>query len=195
MKIRSRQLLFLLPVWALLFSSACRQGMYDEPKFLPLQENGMYPDRQASRPLPPGTVAQGSGAESAGFLTGRNRSVLVDKVPLPITRALLERGHERFNIFCAPCHDQLGYGNGMIAMRGFRNPPSYHLPRLVNAPDGYLFEVATQGYGTMYAYADRVAPEDRWAIVAYIRALELSQHATAADAPPAERAKLEQMKP
>lgn len=170
----------------LLLTAACRQGMYDQPKFLPLQENGMYPDRNSSRPLPPGTLAQETSLTSSALVSARVSGNLIQTIPIPVTKDLLERGRERFNIFCSPCHDRLGYGTGMVVRRGFRNPPSYHIERLVNAPDGYFFEVITQGYGTMYRYADRVAPPDRWAITAYIRVLQLSQRAPWADVPPQE---------
>ncbi|HEX7368702.1 MAG TPA: cytochrome c, partial [Rhodanobacteraceae bacterium] len=101
--------------------------------------------------------------------------------PLPITPALLARGQQRFNIYCAPCHSRVGDGDGMIAERGFPHPPSYHTPALRNAPDSHFYKVITDGYGVMYSYADRVSPRDRWAIVAYIRALQLSQHAPRGD--------------
>lgn len=174
----------------LFLTAACRQGMYDQPKFLPLQENGMYTDRNSSRPLTPGTLAQETALTSSALASSRVKGNLIQTLPIPVTKALLERGRERFNIFCSPCHDRLGYGTGMVVRRGFRNPPSYHIERLVNAPDGYFFEVITQGYGTMYQYADRVAPADRWAIAAYIRVLQLSQRAPKADVPPQELAKL-----
>ena len=111
--------------------------------------------------------------------------------PLPVTAATLARGQERFGIFCAPCHGPLGDGDGLVARRGFPNPPSYHSDRLRNAPDSHLFAVITHGYGAMYPYANRVPPADRWAIVAYIRALQRSQHASLADVPAGERERLE----
>jgi mono/diheme cytochrome c family protein len=101
-----------------------------------------------------------------------------DKLPVPITQTLLARGRERYNIYCSPCHDFTGNGNGMIVQRGFLAPPSYHSDRLRNAPDGHFFNVITNGYGAMYSYGDRVAVPDRWAIIAYIRALQLSQNAS-----------------
>ncbi len=116
---------------------------------------------------------------------------LITEFPIPITRAVLERGQERFNIYCSVCHGRTGEGNGMIVQRGFPPPPSYHIDRLRKAPVGHLFDVMTRGYGVMYSYASRVEPSDRWAIAAYIRALQLSRHATLDDVPADERAKLE----
>jgi mono/diheme cytochrome c family protein len=110
---------------------------------------------------------------------------------MPITRAVLDRGRERYDIFCAVCHGRTGEGNGMIVQRGFPSPPSYHITRLRNAPPGYLYYVITNGYGVMYSYASRVQPADRWAIVAYIRALQLSRDGTLNDVPPDERAKVQ----
>jgi len=115
---------------------------------------------------------------------------LVDNFPSPITREILLRGQERYNIFCSPCHDRVGNGQGMIVQRGFRRPPSFHIDRLREAPVGYFFDVITNGFGAMYDYGDRVPPPDRWAIIAYIRALQLSQHATLADVPLEERQQL-----
>lgn len=180
---------------ALLALMGCRQGMFDQGRTKPLRESGLFPDHNSSRPLPAGTVAQSEGELPAELARSRVNGQLVATLPLKVTRELLGRGQERFNIYCSPCHDRLGHGTGMIVRRGFRTPPSYHIERLVNAPDGYFFEVITQGYGTMYSYADRVAPRDRWAITAYIRALQVSQHAGRQDVPPAEWEKLEKQKP
>ncbi|MDW8167442.1 MAG: cytochrome c [Acidobacteriota bacterium] len=122
--------------------------------------------------------------------TGKVRGQLAETFPFPITRSILERGRERYDIFCAPCHGRDGYGEGMIVQRGFRQPSSFHTDRLRQAPVGYFFDVITNGFGTMYSYASRIPPEDRWAIVAYIRALQLSQNARLQDVPPAERRRL-----
>ena len=115
-------------------------------------------------------------------------------MPMPVTREMLDRGRERFDIFCAVCHGQTGEGNGMIVQRGFPPPPSYHIDRLRQAPVGHFYDVITHGYGIMYSYANRVSVEDRWAIAAYIRALQLSHNARADQLPPGERAKLEAAK-
>ena len=121
----------------------------------------------------------------------RGAGALMDKYPFPITQEVLLRGQERYEIYCAPCHGRTGYGDGMVVRRGFSQPPSYHQERLREAPAGHYFDVITNGFGAMYQYADRIRPEDRWAIVAYIRALQLSQDASINDVPAAEREQLE----
>ena len=145
----------------------------------------------ASRPLVSHTVARGELQEDEAFYTGKIGTNLVTTLPVPATRELLERGRERFEIYCSVCHGRTGEGNGMIVQRGFPVPPSYHIDRLREAPVGHFFDVMTQGYGIMYSYAERVKPQDRWAIAAYIRALQLSHNTKLAELPPAERAKLE----
>ena len=144
----------------------------------------------ASRPLVPNTVARGHLNADEAFYTGKIGTNLVETFPFPITRQVLERGRERFDIYCSPCHGRTGEGNGMIVQRGFPAPPSYHIDRLRKAPVGHFFDVITQGYGVMYSYAQRVEPDDRWAIAAYVRALQLSRNATLANVPPQDRAKL-----
>lgn len=145
----------------------------------------------ASRPLVAHTVARGHLDEDEAFYTGKIGTNLVTTFPIPITREVLERGRERFEIYCSVCHGRTGEGNGMIMQRGFPAPPSYHIDRLRQAPVGHFFDVITQGYGIMYSYAERVEPADRWAIAAYIRALQLSHNMKLAELPPAERAQLE----
>ncbi len=160
--------------------SGCEKGlheMYDQAKYKPLTPTLLFDDGNSSRPQVPGTLPYSSGA-LAGASSGR--AARLDVNPLPISEALLERGRERFNIYCAPCHSRAGDGDGMIARRGFPAPPSYHIARLRDAPDSHFYAVISEGYGAMYPYADRIAPADRWAIVAYIRALQLSQNAPAA---------------
>jgi hypothetical protein len=131
-----------------------------------------------------GTVARGELRADTYFYTGKIGSTDGDYMPFPVTREVLERGRQRYNIYCSPCHSPLGDGNGFIPSRGFsRRPPSYHIPRLEKAPLGYFFDVMTNGYGIMLDYSSQVSPRDRWAIVAYIRALQLSQNATRADVP------------
>ncbi len=140
----------------------------------------------------PGTVAHGHLRTDTLLYTGRINGVVADEFPFPITAADLERGRERFNVYCTPCHDYTGSGRGMVVQRGFQHPapPSYHIDRLMKAPVGHFFEVMTNGYGAMYSYAARVSVEDRWRIAAYIRALQLSQHATLDDVPAPERGAL-----
>lgn len=165
--------------------------MADQPRYQPLQRSTFFDDERSARPLVPDTVARGHLDADAAFYTGKSGNTPVDKLPLPLTQALLDRGRERFNIFCSPCHDRTGSGNGMVVRRGFRPPPSYHIDRLRQAPVGHFFDVITHGFGAMPDYAAQVPPKDRWAIAAYIRGLQLSQDATLADVPPEERQRLQ----
>lgn len=181
----------VLPVLIVLSAVGCRRDMYNQPRGDALDESDFFADGAASRPIPPHTVARGFLRDDDALYRGMIETKLVTEFPFPITRAVIERGRERFNIYCAVCHGQTGQGNGMIVQRGFPPPPSYHIDRLRNAPVGHFYDVITRGYGVMYSYASRVAPTDRWAIVAYIRALQLSYHATTNDVPPDELAKLE----
>ena len=165
------------------------RNMYDQPRYNPMRESRLFHDGTSARPPVPGTLAATTGAladTSAGRLGSeieleRAKADAAKDNPYPVTMALLRRGQERFNVYCAPCHSPVGDGDGMVARRGFPHPPSYHIDRLRQAPDRYFYDVMTQGHGIMRPYADRVAPEDRWAIVAYIRALQLSQYARAED--------------
>ncbi|MEW5979150.1 MAG: cytochrome c [Acidobacteriota bacterium] len=170
--------------------SACRQDMHDQPKLEALESSSFFPDGRASRPLVPGTVARGQLRNDPQLYTGKVNNEFVDSFPFPVTKEVLERGRERFNIFCTPCHDYTGNGEGMVVRRGFKQPPSFHIDRLRKAAAGYLFDVITNGFGAMQDYAAQVKVEDRWAIVAYIRALQLSQNASAADTPPEELERL-----
>jgi len=174
----------------LLALAGCRPDMFNQPRANPLRESDFFPDGAASRPIPPNTVARGFLNEDDARYRGMIGTNLVTEIPIPVTRALLERGRERFEIYCAVCHGRTGEGNGMIAQRGFPAPPSYHIDRLRDAPIGHFYNVITRGYGVMYSYAARVEPNDRWAIAAYIRALQLSRHATLAEIPADQRARL-----
>ncbi len=165
--------------------------MADQPSYRPLQKSSFFGDERSVRPLIPGTVAQGQLKADEGFYTGKSGGEPITALPVPLTKELLVRGRERFNIFCSPCHDRTGGGNGMIAQRGYRHPPSYHIDRLRQAPIGHFFDVITNGFGAMSDYAAQVPPADRWAIAAYIRALQLSQNASLADVPPEARPQLE----
>jgi len=167
--------------------SGCRQDMHDQPKYIPLRQSDFFHDGRSERPLVPGTVPHGSLDHDASFYSGMVGDKLVDTMPLPVTRKLLERGQQRFEIYCAPCHSVLGDGDGMIARRGYLRPPSFHDPRLRNAPLGHFYRVMTYGSGAMPDYAQQVPPADRWAIAAYIRALQLSQSAPVSDVPANER--------
>jgi len=169
---------------AALFAAAalgCRQDMFDQPKVRPLQASTFFADGRASRPVPEDTVARDDRRGDELLTTGRMGGVVADAFPFTITKEILDRGEERFEIFCSPCHGRTGYGDGMIVQRGFKAPPSFHTDRLRQAPAGHFFDVMTNGFGVMYDYRSRVSAEDRWAIAAYIRALQLSQHASAAD--------------
>ena len=169
--------------------------MYDQPKYKTLGESGFYADRRASRPLPEGTVARGWLRSDARLSEGKDGRVLVTTLPMPLTRELLLRGRERFNIFCAPCHDRAGGGRGMVVRRGYQPPPSLHIERLRDAPVGHFFDVMTNGLGAMPDYASQIPVEDRWAIAAYVKALQLSQYAPASDVPPEKRAGLAESAP
>jgi mono/diheme cytochrome c family protein len=164
--------------------------MQDTPKAKTFRPSRFFDDRLTARPLVSGTVPAGGLADDELLYSGTVNGRLATVFPFPVTRQVIERGQERFNIFCSPCHGRLGDGGGMIVQRGFRRPPSYHIDRLRKAPVGHFYDVITHGLGSMYDYADRVAPRDRWAIVAYIRALQLSQDATLADVPPRQRPQL-----
>jgi mono/diheme cytochrome c family protein len=157
--------------------TACRQDMHNQPRYKPLGYTTFFDDERSSRPAIDDTVARGQLNLDPARYTGKENGKDVDFFPIQITAADLARGQQRFNIFCSPCHGRLGDGHGMIVSRGLRQPPSYHDARLMNAPVGHFFDVMTNGYGAMYSYASRVPTDDRWRIVAYIRALQLSQNA------------------
>jgi len=184
--LRSLVLCFLIFV----FVTGCRQKMGDQPRYDPLEPSNFFEDGQSARPLVPGTVPRGYLREDTRFYMGKSGQSIARAFPFPVTSDVLNRGQERFNIYCSPCHDRVGTGDGMIVRRGYTRPPSFHIDRLRNAPVGHFFDVITNGFGAMPAYATLVPPYDRWAIIAYIRALQLSQHATLADIPEEERDKL-----
>lgn len=197
----------------------CRSDMQDQPRYRPFAESRFFPDGRSARPLPEGTVARGRLRTDRVLYTGKKQLPVVAKstvstarptsqpekpaataasfdpsfvteFPFPITRPIMERGKQRFETFCTPCHGYLGNGRGMIVQRGLQPPPSYHTERLRDAPVGHFFDVITNGYGAMYSYASRVRTADRWAIIAYIRALQMSQGAAPTDAPPQELSRL-----
>jgi cytochrome c len=170
--------------------TACRRDMFNQPKSNPLRESDLFPDGSASRPIPAHTIARTDWENDEAFYTGMIGTNLVTTFPMPVTPTILERGQQRFEISCVPCHGETGAGNGIVVQRGFPAPPSYHIERLRTAPVGHFFDVMTRGYGVMFSQAERVTPEDRWAIAAYIRALQLSENAKLADVPTNEIAKL-----
>ncbi|HEX3449733.1 MAG TPA: cytochrome c [Isosphaeraceae bacterium] len=178
----------------------CRSEMYDQPRFEPYEATEFFDDGTSARPLVAGTVPrrdpreQGKSSDEL-FTTGKKAGQLADSLPFPVDSALLDRGQDRYRIFCTPCHGELGDGRGMIVQRGFNPPPSYHSEELRKKPVGHYFDVMTRGFGTMYSYASRISARDRWAIAAYIRALQLSQHATAGDLSPEDRGQLQGVGP
>jgi hypothetical protein len=172
-------------------TSACRQDMHDQPKYIPLRPSELFADGRSARPIPPGTVARGHLDDDTAFYAGKKPDgTFIEAFPLPVTKRLLLRGQQRYNIFCSPCHDRTGSGLGMIVRRGFRRPPSYHIDRLRQVPNGYLFDVITNGFGAMPDFSAEIQPLDRWAIVAYQRGLQLAQSATIDDVPAEVRAQL-----
>jgi mono/diheme cytochrome c family protein len=199
----SRAAWFLVP-FSLLLLSACQQKMASQPSYRPFEPSPFFKDGMSSRPQVPGTVARGHLRTDSHLFAGKRKptreeilaatvlaagnpavlnilgsaleQVTVDTFPFPITAAIMERGRQRYTIYCALCHDAAGTGRGKIVERGYTAPPSYHIRRLREAPVGHFFEVITKGYGSMPDYAAQVPPRDRWAIIAYIRALQLSQH-------------------
>jgi len=157
--------------------------MQDQPKYIPLRASEFFADGRSARPIPEGTVARGELRADKVFYTGKKGDQFVDRLPFPVTREVLDRGQQRFNIYCSPCHGRLGNGLGMIVRRGLKRPPSYHIDRLRQAPVGYFFDVITNGFGAMQDYSAQVAPRDRWAIASYIRVLQYSQMASIHDVP------------
>jgi cytochrome c5 len=185
------QTLLSVLVLALLVSlTACRQKMANQPKYDPLEPSDFFADGMSARPRIPGTVARGELPLEGFLVTGKINNADGDGFPFPVTMAVMNRGQERFNIYCSPCHGRGGDGNGMIPSRGLRRPPSFHTEALRTAKTGHFFDVMTNGFGAMPPYNVQVPVNDRWAIIAYIRALQLSQNGTVNDLPPAQRAQL-----
>ena len=191
----STAVLFAAVLALLAFCSACRLDMQVQPRVNPLAKSDFFPDQRSARPPVEGTVARGQLHEDAYFYTGKIGNTPGDYMPFPVTREVLDRGRERYNIFCAPCHSRVGDGNGFVPSRGFpKQPPSFHIARLQKAPLGYLYDVITEGFGIMPDYASQIPPQDRWDIVAYVRALQLSQNATMAEVPPGQKIPSEPLK-
>jgi hypothetical protein len=157
--------------------------MHNQPKYRPLRATTFFADGSSARPLVEGTVARGTLNDDTAFYTGKVGNTPVAELPIALDAHVLDRGQERFGIFCTPCHDATGSGRGMVVQRGYRQPPSFHDERLRTAPAGYFFDVMTNGFGVMPDYRAQISAQDRWAIVAYIRALQLSQRATTAEVP------------
>jgi mono/diheme cytochrome c family protein len=176
---------------ALMFAAGCRQDMHDTPRYEAYEASSTFPDNRASRNPPAGTVARGWLREDEALYTGKVNGQPVDEFPFAIGRAELERGQQRFNIYCTPCHGRLGDGQGMVVQRGLRQAASYHQDRLRQEKNGYFFDVITNGFGAMQGYAEQIPVRDRWLIVAYVRALQLSQHAAVDDVPSDRRGDLD----
>jgi mono/diheme cytochrome c family protein len=170
---------------------ACRQDMHDNPRYEPLEESTFFADGRSERPLVANTVARGQLREDEHLYTGKVNGQLATDFPMPVNADLMLRGQDRFNVFCAPCHGRTGKGDGMVVRRGYRAPTSFHDPRLRQAPPGYIFDVITNGFGAMPDYASQIPVNDRWAVAAYIRALQLSQNATVNDVPADRRGDLD----
>lgn len=171
--------------------AGCRQDMHDQPKYKAQARSDFFLDQRAGRPLVEGTVPRGFLRADTLLYTGKVDGKPADTFPFAVTAAMMARGQERFDIFCAPCHGRTGSGDGLVVRRGYRRPPSFHDERLRMIAAGHFFDVATTGFGAMPDYAQQIPVEDRWAIAAYVRALQRSHRGTLADVPAAERTKLE----
>jgi len=175
-------LTFFAVIVILLFSG-CRQDMYNESRYKTYAPSSFFDDGSSARPSVEGAVSHGEYYDDPLMTTGYVNGKLSNQFPFPMTKEILTRGQERYNIFCAVCHDQVGTGRGMVVQRGFPQPPSFHIDRLKMAPNGYYFDVMTNGMGKMYSYSARIPVKDRWAIVAYVRALQRSQNSRLSDVP------------
>lgn len=170
--------------------AACRNDMHNEPRYKPLAGTDFFSDHRSARPQVEGTVARGYLRIDDARYTGKVDGQDVDQFPFPITKADMLRGQERFNIYCTPCHGRIGDGNGMVVLRGYRQAASYYTDKLMKSPIGHYFDVITNGFGAMPSYASRVEPDDRWRIIAYIRALQFSESAKLSDVPADQRQNL-----
>ena len=187
------RLLFLfVAIAALTLLNGCRppQKMADQPKYDPYMASNFFPDGQSARPAIAGTVARGHLHEDNFLNSGKLNGVVAEGYPFPITEEVVMRGRQRFDIYCSECHGRLGSGDGMIVRRGYRRPPSFHTRLLRSQPSGHFFDVMTNGFGAMPQYGTMIPVNDRWAITAYIRALQMSQNATLADVPADQRGSL-----
>lgn len=176
---------------ALLLGVGCRRDMQDQPKYKPLGENRFFADGRDARPIPYGVIATDELNGNDVLHTGSVNGTFAETIPLPVTAALLARGRDRFDIFCSPCHARTGDGYGMVRQRGFWIPANLHTDRLRHVAPGYIYQVIKNGYGAMPDHGDQIPVRDRWAIVAYVRALQLSRNAQLSDVPAAERQSLQ----
>jgi cytochrome c5 len=186
--------LMMLTTVAIFAIAGCRQQMADQPHQRPLEPSNFFDDGMASRPVEPGTVARAGKEQNGRSFDSKVDGKLVDTFPFEMTMEVLARGQERYEIFCSPCHDRLGTGQGVIVRRGFTPARSFHDPRLRDAPAGHFYEIMTQGFGPMPSYANQLSEHDRWAVIAYIRALQLSRNVRLDQLPPEDRAKMEDRK-
>lgn len=177
---------------AALALAGCRQDMHDQPRYDSFQASRFFADGRSARQPVEGTVARGLLKLDEHLYQGRRNGQLVAEMPYAVTRRMLDRGRERYNIYCTPCHGYAGDGEGMIVQRGLKHPPSFHIDRLREAPVGHYFDVITNGFGAMYSYASRIPVDDRWAIISYIRALQLAQRAPVAAVPADKRASIQE---
>jgi len=189
---RSNKKGFVFLAGLTLFFSSCRLDMHDQPKYESYEASDFFADGKASRIPPEGTIPQGGLRQGELLYTGKVDGEDSELFPFPVTQNILVRGQDRYNIYCSPCHDKVGTGKGIIVRRGMKQPPSFHIARLREAPPGYMFNVMTDGFGVMFSYSSRVQPRDRWAIAAYIRALQLSQNASYGDVSEEDLEKLEE---
>jgi cytochrome c len=173
------------------FLAACRQDMHDQPKYRAYSYSSFWNDSRSMRPRVDNTIARGQLKIDSAMHRGRAGDQFVNEIPYKLTRDFVARGQQRYDIYCAPCHGGTGDGEGMVVQRGFKHPPTYHQDRLRNQPVGYIYDVITNGYGSMISYASRIPVQDRWAIVAYVKALQLSQNANVSEVPEADRSKLD----
>ena len=174
-----------------LLAAGCRQDMHDQPKFKPYAKSDFFEDQRSARPPVDGTIARGHLRDDAALYSGKVGGKPVEAFPFPVSAGVMARGQERYDIFCSPCHGRTGAGDGMIVQRGYRKPPTFHQDRLRQAAPGYVFDVITSGFGAMPDYAQQIPARDRWAIVAYLKALQRSQNAAADRLPPEARAALD----
>ncbi len=173
----------LLTLAGILLLSACGRNMYDQPKAETYEASPFFADGASSRPLPDGVISRNRGGVDPVYFTGLGATGMVSELPVELTTDLLLRGQERYDIYCSVCHNYNGNGGGMVVQKGFPQPVSFHDQRLLDAPVGYFYNAITNGFGRMYSYASRIPVEDRWAISAYVKALQLSQNATIDDVP------------
>lgn len=174
------------------WTGGCVQQMANQPRVEPAEPVAFFADGLSVRPAPEGTVARGQLPEAVEVETGMQQGEPIEAIPLAVTQRLMRRGRERYTIFCSHCHGPAGYGDGLVVQRGFPAPPSYHIRRLEDAPDGHIFQVITNGHGRMPAFGKRISPRERWSIVAYVRALQLSQNVPLRQLPDVDRQRLEQ---